>query len=571
MELEDARRLTGPNLLTEGPLVIVELAFGPDEPLERALAAYSAELARMLTALGLPPPASTVVRRYTGVVVVGYEAPLDEMLAHTEASEWAALSVCEIVKGAAPLELEPKRTLIAEMLLTERSPHLVALASEARARGVPFLWDDAFVSVGMGVHSRTYPRGDVPPVAEVPWTQLAAIPVALVTGTNGKTTSTRLLARMAQEAGLVVGTTSSDGVSVAGEIVEKGDWTGPAAARLVLRRREVEAAVLETARGGILRRGLAVDHCDVALVTNVSDDHLGGYGISDLTAMAEVKGVVASVVKPSGVVVLGAHVPELAALAERLAPQPRKLTFFADLDRGDARAAEVIRAHRAAGGAAVVCEGGEVLVCDGQEATRLASAASIPITFGGVARYNVENVLGAVAAARGLGLPDSAVARALERFGGADNPGRAEIITRFGARVVLDFAHNPDGIRALMQLVSSLRAASPGRLTIIAGSAGDRGDREIEAMAGAIAAARPDRVLARDLAGYMRGRTPGEVPEIFRRVLVAGGLPASAFGVASSEVEALRTALADAREGDLVVVLVHLDRAEVRELLTGSP
>src|SRR5690606_22265348 len=150
------------------------------------------------------------------------------------------------------------------------------LAAEAKERGVPLLWDDSEVSLGAGARSATFARSAIPDVADVEWSSLGTIPIALVTGTNGKTTTTRLLARIAREAGLRPGATSSDCITVGDEVIEQGDWTGPAAARTVLRRKDVDVALLETARGGLLRRGLAMDSCDVALVTNVSEDHTGG-------------------------------------------------------------------------------------------------------------------------------------------------------------------------------------------------------------------------------------------------------------------------------------------------------
>jgi cyanophycin synthetase len=362
----------------------------------------------------------------------------------------------------------------------------------------------------------------------------------------------------------VVGCTSTDGVIVGKETIERGDWTGPAAARTVLRHPDVELAVLETARGGILRRGLAIDDCDVALITNVSDDHLGGYGIDDVTAMTRVKGVTAEAVRPGGVVVLNAHDRNLVDFAERVAG---RVTFFADLERADAAAAGVVEAHRARGGDAVLARGGAVWCASGARESTLMRIADIPITFGGGARYNVENALGVVAAALGLGLDRGAIERGLRAFGVVDNPGRGQLVEKDGVRVMLDFGHNPEGVRAVMQLVSTLRTANPGKLTVVSGCAGDRSDREIEDVARAIMEARPDRVFVRELSHYMRGRAPGEVPGLFRTAFRGFGLAESAFEVVSSEVEALRRTFEDAVAGDFVALLVHLDHDEVRGFL----
>jgi cyanophycin synthetase len=570
MQLVDARRLTGPNHLARAPLVIVELAFDGDESVDAALDAYRRELARMRAALGLGAEVAIVVRVHHGGAVFGYEAPIDIMLACAEMSEWAAESAVEVLAARPALPLEPKRTEIDALLARDRKPALVALVSEARAHGVPLLWDDVVLSLGSGRFARTFPEGEVPEPSTIAWDELGAIPAVLVTGTNGKTTSSRLLARVATEAGLRVGTTSTGGITVGTELVEDGDWTGPAAARIVLRRTDVELAVLETARGGILRRGLAIDTCDAALVTNVSDDHLGLYGIDDVAGMAAVKAVVAKAVRDGGTAALNARDPRLVALADELTC---KVAFFADLEAEAGPSVEtaraVIAAHRARGGRAVFTRDGAIVSADGHAPAReeiVVRVDDVPITFGGAARYNVENVAGVVAVAGALGLARDVIARGLRAFAMHDNPGRGQVVEVDGVTVVLDFGHNPEGVRAVMQLVTSMRK---GRLTIVTGSPGDRTDEEIAGVARILHDARPDRVLVRELGGYLRGRAAGDVPALYRRSLLERGLPPEAFAVVESEVDALSLAFDGARAGDIIAVLVHLDHAEVQAFLAA--
>ncbi len=565
MDLVDARRLTGPNLLARSPLVIVEIALGPEEDRATARASYLAELGRMRRALGLRPEVSSLERPHHGGTVIAYAEPIDVMLACTEMSEWAGLSACEIMAGRAPLPLTPKRDEIEAMLERDRSPRLRALEGEAARRGIPLLWDDESISLGLGCRSVTFRRDSLPESSEVLWETLGRIPVALVTGTNGKTTSTRLLARIAREAGKHVGSTSSDGVVVGDEVLERGDWTGPAAARIVLRRPDVEFAVLETARGGILRRGLAIDWCDAALLTNVTDDHVGGYGIDDLDAMARVKAVTLDAVAPAGHVVVNAHDPRVVALA-----QGRKnVVYFADLEgRGETEVSAFATRHRDAD--FVYASGGRIVHARAGEKTALASIADIPITFGGAARFNVENALGAAATAIALGLPEDAIVRGLVGFTPADNPRRSMLLDHRGVSVVLDFGHNPEGVRAVLALVASLRKDRGGRLTLITGSPGDRSDREIAEIARALWEARPNRVILRELGAYLRGRALGEVPELFRRALLGLGMDADAIALADSEAAALRQALEAARPGDFVVLLVHLEHDQVRAILEGA-
>jgi len=281
VELLDSRRLTGPNLYADAVGVIAEIA-DADPP--RAIAAWRRELARILDALGW----STVevhARAYAGGAALFFTAPSDVLLPATEVNEWAVASAASVLAGQAPLPLEPAIAVLGLAIGAARRPGMVALRTAAFVRDIPMIVDDEGLTLGWGRRGLTYALDQLPAVADVPWARLGAIPVALVTGTNGKTTTTRLVARMARLAGRHVGNTSSDGVSIDEQFVVRGDWSGPDAARMVLRNPTVEIAILEVARGGILRRGLAVERCDAALITNVTNDHLGSYGVDDLATM----------------------------------------------------------------------------------------------------------------------------------------------------------------------------------------------------------------------------------------------------------------------------------------------
>ncbi len=540
MRLDDARRLTGPNLYGARPLVLLELFLDEGETADSARQLVQARLTPLRARVGLGEVALRVLRSQQGWVALAHDAPLDEMLVGAELLELCCQA--ELSSGANPTEA------LAGQLAQQRDPRLPALEAEARRRGVPFLWDDETVSLGHAKKAQHFKRGALPPVEVIDWTALGAIPVAMVTGTNGKTTSTRLLARMVQEAGWRVGMASSDAVSIAGRTVHEGDWTGPAAAREVLRSPEVEVAVLETARGGILRRGLACDAIDVALLTNISDDHFGSYGIHTLEDMAQVKGVIARAARH---VVLNARDPHLRALP--LGQGPEAVTWFADVDGGAAPPPQSARA--------VVARGGQVVSIRQGVETALLAVSDVPITFGGTARYNVENALGATAAALALGVPAQALVRALRSFTATDNPGRGETWTREGVTLFLDFAHNPDGVESALRVARSLLAPT-GRLTVITGSAGDRTDAELSGICERIAAAKPIAVFVRELEHYLRGRRPDEVPAFFERRL--GALRAT------SEVDALTRATAPAQSGDVIALLVHLERDEVRTFLGGN-
>ena len=434
-----------------------------------------------------------------------------------------------------------------------------ALRAEAARRDLPVLSDDDSLSIGHGRHAISWPSRRLPAPEDVPWDRLRRIPIALITGTNGKTTTARLLARIARKAGHVPGNTSTDGMSVDERPLEAGDWTGPGAARTVLRHPAVELAVLEVARGGILRRGLGVDRCDAAAVLNVSADHLGEYGIHDPAAMARAKAVVGGIVTPQGRVVLGADSPPLVELVERGHRFPAPVVWFSRQ-----AAHPTVARHLAAGGEAWLVVDGQLCRARGAERAALVAVAQLPFCFGGAAGHNVANALAAAALASALGLPDAAIAAGLRSFSSsaADNPGRANVARIAGALVFLDFAHNAAGILGLAPLLAALRG--PNRLIVCMGVAGDRRDEDIRYAAAAIHALAPTQIRIRDHEKYLRGRELGAVPAIMREALIELGTPADTIREVATEIEVLREGLEWARPGDVIVILDHVERDEIQ-------
>ena len=546
MELLDSRRLTGPNLYSDAVGVIAEI--GDADP-ARAIEAWRVELARILDALAWSS-AEVHARAYDGGAALFFTAPIDVLLPATEVNEWAVASAAAVLAGELPLALEPVLSVLRQAIEDARKPAIVALRTAALVRDVPVIFDDEALTLGWGHRSITYELDRIPAVADVPWARLGAIPIALVTGTNGKTTTTRLVVRMARLAGHHVGNTSSDGVSIDEVRIVRGDWSGPDAARMVLRNATVELAILEVARGGILRRGLAVERCDVALITNVTNDHLGSYGVDDLPTMARVKAIVA---RDAAAVVLNADDPAVVALAASISAPIAYFTRAAD--------SAVVAAHRAAGGEAWLVRGEQIVHARGAGETPLVAIEDVPIAFGGRAGYNVENALAAAALATALGIPRDAIIRGLREFtsSSADNFGRGNLHDVGGVRVMIDFGHNPAAVRGVLGLARAL--VGPAQLFVTIGLPGDRPDAEIAAVAHEIAAAHPACAFVHDLTEYLRGRTAGDVPDLIRATLAEAGVPTSSIADATSEPDALRQALAIARPGDLVLVLAHVDDA----------
>jgi cyanophycin synthetase len=557
MDRLDSRRLTGPNLLLDRPGAVIEVSLSPEQA-AAAVAAWAAQVRRMLDAVGWTGEA-IAARTFAGGASLAISAPIDALYTATEINDWAWDAVeAELAGRQAPdfrLDFQSAAARLRDEIAREANPRLLALRDAAADRGVSFLSDDRAVSVGLGKGSLTWPVRDLPDPEEVDWSQVRDIPVLLVTGTNGKTTTVRLLAAMVDASEQMAGVTSTDQIEVGGELIERGDFSGPGGARTLLRDRRVEVAILETARGGLLRRGLAVDRAAAALVTNIAADHLGEFGILDLPSLADAKLVVTRAVGPEGRIVLNADDPQLAAAAAALSAP---ILWFS-LDPGN----PVVRQALAAGGEAVYLqEGALVLARGGDDRIEITRVESVPVAFGGAARHNVANALAAIGMASAIGIPAEAMATGLRRVGNSpeDNPGRANLFERDGVRVLLDYAHNPHGLTALLDIARTLPAE---RRLLVLGQAGDRDDQALRDFVRAALPFQPDRVVVKELPEMLRGRQPGEVPAILEDELRRLGIPPERIERAGSELEGVQKALAAARPGDLVVLLVHTQREEV--------
>lgn len=376
------------------------------------------------------------------------------------------------------------------------------------------------------------------------------IPLVSVTGTNGKSTTVRMIAHILEHAGSCVGMTTTSGVYVDGRLVRGGDSSGPKSARLVLADPRVDAAVLETARGGILREGLAYDRADVGVVLNVSADHLGLGGIDTLGQLARVKGVVARQVRSRGRTVLNADDPRTLRMARHAGG--RVALFSMDGDRLPDAVAE----HLAAGGAAAVHEASTdaiVLFEDGAR-TEVLPASRIPATAGGVAAFNVANALAALLAGRGLGVATEVIAAALATFetGFAQNPGRFNVTTAPGFTTIVDYAHNPAALRALGTAVARMRTPA-GRTIGVVSTPGDRRDDDILEI-GRIAAGIFDELVFRERPDG-RGRAPGGVVALLEQGAREAGADPTRIRIVVDEAAAMETALRLAGPDDLVAVM----------------
>ena len=410
-----------------------------------------------------------------------------------------------------------------------------------------------------------------------PWIRDAdrRMPVVSISGTNGKSTVSRLITHILHEAGKHVGTTTSDGVLIDERMIEPGDWTGPGGAQQVLRRSDIDVAVLETARGGIVLRGMGYESNDASVLTNVSSDHLDLQGIHTLPELAEVKSTICRVTKQPGWVVLNGDDPHVAAIARRV----RAHVAFFSISSG---APSVVRRHVRGGGRAYLVREGHLTEVEGDRESSIVDVRRVPITIGGLARHNVANALAAAGGARGMGATLAQVRDGLMDFAPSSDrsPGRLNLF-RLGSRVVIvDFAHNEAGIAAVMDVAEGIAAGGAGRtapITVIIGTAGDRPDDTLRGI-GRIAAERAQRVASKETLKYLRGRSAGAVVGELLAGVKAGGMTTTDVPVYHSETAALKAELNGAGQSGhgrgadaprVIVLMCHEERDEVFDLLSS--
>lgn len=370
-------------------------------------------------------------------------------------------------------------------------------------------------------------------------------PIIAITGTNGKTTTSRLTGFILMHAGKKVGMTSSAGVYIDTEQVLQGDYSGPGGAHRVLEE-DVDVAVLETARGGMLLRGLGYEESDVSIVTNVSADHLGLHGVLTIEGLAEVKSLVPRMTREDGFAVLNADDPRVFAMRDLIRARP----FLVSRQE----MSPDVQKHIERGGWALTVDDGQVRWWHDGTSEVLTSLNEIPVTFGGRAPHMVENALCAAAGCLALGLGMDQVRAGLAGFRSSarDNHGRLNVYKLDGATVVIDFAHNEAGLRQLLNFASHFREGD-GKLTAVVGTAGDRDDDVLRGI-GRQAALQADHVIKKDTSKYLRGRQPGEMLRLMQAGIERAGTEVEAED-APSEREACLRAFERVQSGDVVAVM----------------
>ena len=550
MEFLDARRLTGPSLLFDGPGTILDISCNKADA-ERLIPLWEKQVRRMLAALGWNPEREYRSLILLGGVSLGFTAPIDALYAASEVNEWAWAACDAELNGADEPDFDAAVARLSAAVSEEANPQLIELESLALENDVTMLWDDDEASLGLGRHATTWPVRELPDPKSIDWASFADIPTCLVTGTNGKTTTVRLAAHILRAAGNSVGFSSTDYIAINDRVIDRDDWSGPGGARNVLRQNEVDVAILETARGGLLRRGLGVNRSNAALITNIAKDHLGDFGSQDLNELLNCKWIVSRAVVSDGKLVLNADDPLLVDKAQTY--RGEIVWFSLDLEN------KVVRAHANAGGTAFVLDDDELQIIDGDANEVICRDSDIPITLGGAARHNVANSLSAAALTWCMGVSLDDIRNGLATMSQNENPGRGNLYKVNGFQVLVDFAHNPQALQALLDMAGRFQ---PARKALCFGQAGDRPDDLIREMARSAWQSGLDRVFVSELAKYHRGREPGAVYAVIRDEMLRCGAQPDQVEHCEEEIESLDSALEWAEPGDLVI-MIALERSQV--------
>jgi cyanophycin synthetase len=517
MELIEVRDLDGPNLFALRPVLKLEIRLGHDDRVSPEARESSS---RILSA------------------DIG-DDPLNALqLAIAQLHRFVGLDQPDV--ATRPLDAPGHTAIYYDWTWRETALEIGRLAFQAVERGL----DADPTEVLERLLRRDIERDDQPI-----WIRddRRRIPSIGITGTNGKTTTTRMIAHILRTTGAHVGWTSTSGVYIDGEQVIDGDYTGPSGARRVLEDATVEIAVLETARGGILLRGLAYESNDVGVFINVSADHLDMHGVATVESLAEVKSVVVRVTRPEGLVVLNADDPLVLAQAANV--QAPVLMFSQSVT------CEPIAAHIAAGGAALASDGAAIVRWADGEWRKLVDLNDVPATYGGAARHMVENALAATGATLGMNVSEEQIVSGLTTFRSdiRSNAGRLNVFRLDGRVVVVDYAHNEQGLEMLLGFARRM-AGDSGRVATVIGTAGDRTDEQLRGL-GVIAAELADRVYLKETSRYLRGREPGDVTGMMLVGVLGSSHPDRLVGSFDGELDAFLSALGDSSDGDVIAIM----------------
>ena len=544
MKILDTRRITGPSLFTEKPGAMLDVEVSDIRQAE-VLQVWEKCVAYILNLIGWGNE-KMKIRCYSGGISLYFSAPIDTLYSACSVNEVIWDLTYSVLNGG-ELFLDPEKlTELKNEISDELNPPLIAMKRAASEHQVRFLQSDDIVSIGTGTGSQQFEVDSIPTPDEIDWNQVSDVPAVLITGTNGKSTTVRLMEAILTTAGIQSGASSTDGIRIAKQTVESGDYSGPEGARATLRNTDVKTAVLEIARGGMLRRGLPVKNVQAAIITNVAEDHLGEYGVQNLSDMVETKFIIRHGLAADGILVLNADDAEIVNYAKNVS---QEICWFS-LDAAD----PTVYNHVKKGGKACTIEDGQIIYFENGIKTTLLDHRRIPITMNGAAVHNSSNCLGAISLAKALGVENETIADSLRTFGRShtENPGRGNIFKKNGYTILLDFAHNPHGMNALVTLVKNIPAK---RKLLLIGQAGDRSNDDIAGLVKSAAQIKPDQVIIAEIPKYLRGRKAGEIPNVISTCFLENGINEKAIQYADDILDGIKKSIQYAEQDDLLILL----------------
>jgi UDP-N-acetylmuramyl tripeptide synthase len=538
-----SRRLVGPNLFFIESGTVLDVPLKQDK--QKLVDLWHKEAKRILPELGFKK-IKLSHKIYNNGVRLALVAPFDITMAACDVIDFIWASTRQLVEEGSEKSLEDARAELMPIIKAEENLKLRKIHQLATSKGLNIFYEEGVVTIGSGNKSFQFNINEMD-VSDIPWEKIADIPIVLITGTNGKTTTVRLTSFICKHAGKLVGYCSTDWVMIDGKIIDRGDFSGPTGNKFVLTKPELDVAVLEVARGGLLKRGLANTHVTAAAVTNISADHLGEDGVEDLDDLAEAKSIVYSTVEHAGHAIVNLDDPSILARHSKIKGKKvyisQKLSE-ADLDKYLKDAAYI-----------VFVKDNAMHLKTHETTYEIAKFIDVPITVKGFAKHNVENALVAIALSNELGCTPEQIGKALHDYRNSEeeNLGRANVFKVKNSTIIVDFAHNAAGINAIFEMA---KAYEGKKTSIMFGQTGDR-KFSIDDMCEIIAQNNPKEVIVKDTETYLRGAETGEIPALIERSLLKNGYSKSNIKHIETEDVAVEYVLENLKPNETYIMCVH--------------
>jgi UDP-N-acetylmuramyl tripeptide synthase len=549
-------RLFGANSFFDNPGAVLDVPVTDNQ--DELIKLMLIEQKRVLSVLGWEENYQSGYKKYSMGIRFAISAPFDLLWAATDLVEYLWLSVRHKFEFGEFLSEDYARSHMLPIIDRHTNLAYRKVYLKAKERGLNVFEDGNSVVIGSGKYSYTTTFDKLSPDA-IPWDKIQEIPAVLVTGTNGKTTTVRLTRFICKQAGKIVGYCSSDWIMVDDKIIEKGDLSGPSGNQGVMMNPQVEVAVLEVARGGLLRRGILTNFVKSATVTNVSEDHLHEDGVDTLEELAQAKALVYKGVAKDGYAVINLDDKLMREYAKKIAQ--KKIYITRDIT--NSKYSPYLK------DAQYVCyaDNNAFYWRDNNNDQRIATFANTPITVNGHARHNIENALHAIALSFTLGNSITQIGKALTQYENTaeNNQGRANVFEYNGGKIIVDFAHNAAGFEAMVGLVKSY-VTNGGRLGILLGNTGNRMSLT-DKITDAVISGRPDFVVIKELTTYLRGTEPGQVVRQIEEMLIAKGMDKNNIRLVDNEFDGLDVAINFVKPGDAFLFIAHESTAEIVEKL----